>query len=124
MHDTDVALIRHFLAQAASELNLKVIQDSILRWSEMGPGVWFDIDLNILIGQANVFDQAKVCVNRLEPVISVDYLNSKISDGWQKGIPCSHIVERLRELAILVAAAQHGGPAETTAGENSPLPPR
>ena len=78
MRDGDVALVRHFLIEAAHQLGDEPLARAIRGWQYQGPGVWVGIDAAVLAGHGAVFAGGVEAAKKLGDEISVDYLNREV----------------------------------------------
>src|SRR5947208_1409694 len=88
--DWDVALVRHFLIEGASQLGERAIASAIAGWAYQGPGVWVGVDETVLVGRRAIFAAGIEVVEKLGEQVSLDYLhdNVKLPGGqWWKAQP-------------------------------------
>src|SRR5215471_19871486 len=75
MRDLDVALVRHFLVEGASQVGDQSLGSALSGWEYQGPGVWIGIDETVLVGQRAVFAAGINVAEKIGDEIPVDYLN-------------------------------------------------
>jgi hypothetical protein len=101
LRDFDVALVRHFLIEAARHLRDEPLACAISGWQYQGPGVWVGIDETVLAGHGAAFAKGIEAAEKLGDEISVDYLNREVQlpgGRWLKPQATSEVVALIRGL--------------------------
>jgi hypothetical protein len=101
MRDGDVALVRHFLIEAARQLGDEPLASAINGWQYQGPGVWVGIDETLLAGLTAVFPKGIEAAESLGDQIAVDYLNREVQlpgGRWLKPQATSDVAALIRAL--------------------------
>jgi hypothetical protein len=101
MRDSDVALVRHFLIEGASNLGEESLANAIAEWAYQGPGVWVGVDETVLVGHRPVFAAGIKIAEALSEQIPLDYLNNnaRLPGGrWLGERATSEVVALIRSL--------------------------
>jgi hypothetical protein len=78
MHDSDVALTKHFLMEGARNLGNERLLNAIAKWRWAGPGVWIDVDETMLADHPAVFAEGIKVIQMFGEQISIAYLNENV----------------------------------------------
>ena len=101
MRDFDLALVRHFLIEGASQVRDDAIALAITRWEYQGPGVWIGIDETVLTGRCDIFKAGIEIAKNMGDEIPVNYLNSKVRlqcGQWLKPQSTADVASLINEL--------------------------
>ncbi len=78
IRDWELGLLRHVLIEGAGILDNGELQAAIQAWEHVGPGVWLNVNEDVLVDNPDVFDAAERFVSGFSGTISVDYLNESM----------------------------------------------
>jgi hypothetical protein len=80
VHDSDLALIHHFLKVAALNLNEPDTLSALSEWEWSGPGVWLNVDKTVYRIPDEIFQEALREIENLGTHISASYIERNIAD--------------------------------------------
>jgi hypothetical protein len=106
MQDGDVELVRHFLILGAKDVGLLELAQTIERWEVLGPGVWVDVEPEVLAAHPTVFDAAVRTLEQFGDTVDIRYLNTELQrfcTAWhapQKVARISAELNRLKQLIL------------------------
>ena len=78
IEDSALELVRHFLILGAMNLGLDEAAKALERWEWIGPGVWINVETQVLVAHPTIFEAAVHAIDRLGTTIDIAYLNTKL----------------------------------------------
>lgn len=78
IEDGDLELVRHFLIQGAMDLGLDEAAKAIERWEWIGPGVWINVETDVLVDRPVIFKAAVNAIDKLGATIDTVYLKTRL----------------------------------------------
>jgi len=79
IHDSDVALLKHFLELGAERAGKSTVLEALRRWEWPGPGVWVNVEESILTSQQEVFCEAEKAIADMGGSIPGEYVRKNVS---------------------------------------------
>jgi len=101
VQDLDLALVRSVLLRGADALDLPEVKREIESWTWVGPGVWVNMDPNVLTKYPRLFDAAAEFVQGFGEEIPVSFLSTiRTSPGAHFNVPqkTKAVIDELTEL--------------------------
>ena len=67
IEDSALELVRHFLILGAMNLGLDEAAKALERWEWIGPGVWINVETQVLVAHPTIFEAAVHAIDNLGP---------------------------------------------------------